>query len=604
MCGIAGVIRRNARPNSQTLSTLATALDHRGPDDSGIYTHNGVGLVHTRLSIIDLKGGHQPIMGKDGQSALVANGEVYNYLELQPALSESGYPCQSGSDSETIMRCYERGGVESVRDLNGMFAYALYDATTQCVHLVRDRLGIKPLFYCRQGDEIFFASEIKALIAAMPQALDVDPEALCQFLEHQFYSPSHCIVSGIQQVPPASILTIDADLNIRTQCYWQASDIEPNQMDLQEAVCRFDGLMEKVMKEHMRSDVPYGLFLSGGIDSGLLCAMLNEYQSARIETYSVGFEEDVGELDAAQVVADRFKTHHRKLVLTSEDLAGRMVHMTWAADDLMRDYACLPTSWLCSSAASNLKVVLSGEGGDEAFAGYRRYNAPLYGRLLKNWHKPGTGGFRIHGDWSDNSLDAIFSETLSTALPASRAPMIETWQQLPKQWSFMQKAQWLDIQHALHSNLLVKADRMSMGFGLEVRVPFCDHRVLAFGLALPDNVKVQGGKGKFLLRQWAKQWLPKSHLEAKKRGFHVPMAPVFSGQRLGQLSRRISRNRAIKEWLRPEGVQQLFARQAKKGDVTRQVFALTQFALWHELFIEQRGREVPRRQENLIDWLP
>jgi asparagine synthase (glutamine-hydrolysing) len=366
VCGIAGfILAQGRRPEPEWLDRMAERLAHRGPDDRGRYCAGPVGLVQTRLSIIGLDSGHQPLLSADGQLALVANGEVYNYIELNAELRALGRPPRTGSDSETILNAYAAYGLDALDRLRGMFAFALHDARTGRLILGRDRLGIKPLFYVRLPDRIAFASEIKALLAILPESPRISPGALRQFLQNQFAGGEETLIDGIRRVPPGTALLIDADLNIRVHRYWSALDVVPRRIGFEEARAELDALMDDAMREHQRSDVPFGLFLSGGLDSAVLAAKLAEQGAGRIKSYSVGYRGTTmaHELDEAARVAAHFGFDHRPLALDLPRVFGRLPHTVWCADELMRDYACLPTSILAETAGAELKVVFSGEGG-------------------------------------------------------------------------------------------------------------------------------------------------------------------------------------------------------------------------------------------------
>jgi len=354
------------------------------------------------------------------------------------------------------------------------------------------------------------------------------------------------------------------------------------------------------MTEHMRSDVPYGLFLSGGIDSSLILAALDRWQSDPIRTYSIGYSGVAmqDEVSQAEDLAKHFNTEHVSLRVTRDDLFNRIVHSIWSADDLMRDMASLPTSLLSERAAQDIKVVFSGEGGDEAFGGYRRYAASL-----ENWLKgvvKGTGGFRTRGQWQAGLPSQLLNSELSAV--DTRRQFKSLWQQAPKQWSNMQRRQAIDLMTALPDNLFVKGDRTMMSFGLEGRVPFSDHRMVEFGLALPDKLKMHGTTGKQLLRHWGQSVLPAEILARPKRGFHVPVNEWLSGQFLDQLEQKIVANRVIQLWFKRDRIAELFSAQRAGKNYARHIWCLMQIAIWYQLFVERSGIK-PAVEENPLDWL-
>ncbi len=604
MCGIAGIYTRHNAVAEKALSRQIRALSHRGPDDEGLWHSGGIGLIHTRLSIIDLAGGHQPLQDDAGDLTMVANGEIYNFIELREQLSRDGQPFTTQSDSEVILRGYAQYGSRILAQLQGMFAFALYDARKQRLLLARDRLGIKPLFYYQDDKQFVFASEIKGILAVLDHTPQPHPDALNQYLQNQFNSGRDTIFRGIKRVLPGELISIDANLALTHQRYWSPLQVMPREIDFDTAQQVFNQLFDNVMEQHMRADVPFGLFLSGGVDSAILAAALSRLRDEPLRTFSVGFAnvEMRDELSDAERIAKLFATQHTELRLDQTQILHRLPHSVWASDELMRDFASLPTSLLSQHAAQELKVVFSGEGGDEAFGGYGRYRPGRLEAGLKNLLCPGSGGFRCRGHWRQPWPKRVFGSRLRQAQRAFRAPIIDAWQQTPAQWSNMQRRQYVDLVTALPDNLLVKADRMMMAFGLEGRVPFVDHRIVEFGLSLPDELKIRSGQGKLFLKQWAEQYLPKEHLWMKKRGFHVPVGEWLRGDFLNQLGKKLASNAAINTWFQRHGVEQLIDAQHKHPRYSREIWSLMQFAIWHRLFIENPGSQ-PGPDENPLAWI-
>lgn len=603
MCGIAGLLLKNRQATPESLELFTKMLAHRGPDSSGIHCDGPAGLAHTRLSIIDLAGGNQPLFANHGRLALVANGEIYNHPELRARLEAEGADYQTHSDCESILNAYRRWDSDGLQQLHGMFAFALWDAEQGRLLLSRDRLGIKPLYYARLADRFIFSSEIKALLPHLPKIPEIRPQALADFLQNQFITGRETIFQGIERLLPGEALSIDRSLKITRQTYWQPQQTAPRKIRFSQAQEEFNSLFRQVFKEHIRSDVPYGLFLSGGVDSAVLLAMLKRSQGQPIQTFSVGFRDSrmPDELGMASALARRFSTDHHRLELGRDDLFERLVHTTWACDDLMRDYASLPLAALAETAAQSLKVIFTGEGGDEVFAGYRRYRQTFEDRI-KALLRPGTGGFRTRGHWRGRYPQQVFSKILQLHLEETRTPFVTAYREARPDWSVCSKRQYTDLVTALPDNLLVKADRITMAFGLEARVPMLDHRVVEFGLSLPDRLKLHGHQGKWFLKQWAEQHLPKKHLFRPKRGFHVPVGEWLSGRFLTDLGQQLLRDRSIQEWFDPQGVQQLVDEQSNKGGAARELFGLMQFAIWHRLFIDQPG-VIPSARENPLDWI-
>lgn len=584
------------------MARAAAQLAHRGPDDQGIWQQGGVGLVHTRLSVIDLDGGHQPLRSADGRLTLVANGEIYNYLELRKGLAADGHECTTGSDCETILQAYARDGLDCCKALHGMFAFALHDAVTGRLVLARDRLGMKPLYLAETPMGIAFASELKGLLPLLPSRPELNPVGLVQYLDQQYGSGRDTVLQGVQRILPGEMVVIEGGRVVERRRYWSATAVEPRDLDFDTASREFDELFHQVMTEHMRADVPFGLFLSGGVDSSILLAALTRLRGEPMSTYSVGFNAPglVDELPLAGRIARRYQSRHHPIAPESAELLGLLPRCAWAADDLMRDFASLPTLFLADRAARDLKVVFSGEGGDEAFGGYGRYRVNPLERRLKALLRPGSGGFRTGGELRGQAL-RLLSPALRAALPAAREPVRQAWADTPPDWTDLQRMQYVDLSVALPDNLLVKADRMLMARGLEGRLPFVDHRIVEFGLALPDRLKVGDGQGKLFLKRWAERLVDPELLYAPKRGFHVPVRNWF-GRHLPELSRRLPAQPLVRRWFRPEAVGAMLAADQRRGQLSRLGFALIQLCLWHRIVLEDGGTD-PGTDRDFMEWL-
>ncbi|MFO7685769.1 MAG: asparagine synthase (glutamine-hydrolyzing) [Desulfobacterales bacterium] len=601
MCGITGIFLRNGFADRKRLAESARSLSHRGPDHTDSFVDGPFGMAHTRLSIIDLGGGNQPLFARNGELALIANGEIYNFIELRRDLEKLGHRFTTRSDSEAILHAYVQYGKDFLKVLHGMFAFALYDKTDQRLILARDRLGIKPLFLAHLAGGVAFASEIKALLHLDSGPPQVDPAGLIEYLQNQFSCGRTTLLKGCERLLPGEAVLIEQGQVRERWRYWSALEIKPAAMDFEEARDVFDRLMEKVMRQHMRSDVPFGLFLSGGVDSAILLALLSRYKDEPIRTFSIGFSDSrlADELPQAERLARRFGSRHTAIRPDVEAIFHSLPYTVWAADDLMRDYASLPTAILAQAAAKELKVVFSGEGGDEVFAGYGRYRSSSLERWIKGILAPGSGGFRTRGTLRGRWPQRLLKPEVLGCLKTARSPFVEAWQATPFDWSDLQRMQYVDLVTALPDNLLVKLDRMLMGWGLEGRVPFLDHRVVTFGLGLPDDLKVNAKHGKAFLKRWALEYLPADHLYGPKRGFHVPVAEWIRGRFLTVLAEVLPRHAAIRSWFRPEGVAQLIRTCRSSGPGIRIVWALLQFAIWHHFFIDGKGQRPPVKLDPL-----
>jgi len=591
VCGIAGYYRSTPQPGSPVLADMAQRLAHRGPDGVGSHERGPVGLVHTRLAIIDLGGGSQPLYNEDRSLALVANGEIYNYPELRRELEALGHRFATHSDCEVILHAYEAWGEHYLDRVLGMFAFALHDARAEALILARDRLGIKPLYYLQDVHGLAFASELKALLPFLPSP-EVDAVGLAQFLQNNFTCAPQTLLREARKLMPGATARIGVDGAVQERRYWTASEVVPYAASLESALEQFDTLMDEVIDIHLRSDVPFGLFLSGGVDSSLLAALIARRLGEPLRTFSIGFPDSSvhNERATAAGIAARLGARHSAFEVNAEELLTRLPYAVWAGDDLSADYANLPVSLLAERAGAELKVVFSGEGGDEVFAGYGRYRPLWLKRRMAQLAHPGSGGFRTRGVFSRTN-ERLFRPELAEALVDQwRVPFRQVWARAPKGWSDLARMQDVDLETWLPDDLLVKVDRMLMAWGVEGRVPFLDHRVVELGLALPDDYKLDGRSGKRFLKLWGERFLPREHLWAHKKGFTVPVRDWLRGERLERLARVLPNAPAIRRWLQPSGLARLIERQRRKADRSAPLWSLLNFAVWHRLFIEGGGK--------------
>ena len=601
MCGIVGQFRQTGPVQRQRLETAVGRLAHRGPDERGTHLAGSVGLGHTRLSIIDLAGGHQPLRTADGALTLIANGEIYNFVELRAALQARGHVFLTHSDSEVILHAYREYGETFLDHIQGMFAFALHDPARDRLILARDRLGIKPLFLAVEPDGVSFASEIKGLLPLLTAAPEINPAGLAEYLQNQFATGATTLLRGIERVLPGEAVWIESGRIVRRQRYWSPLTVRPRDIGHEEAAREFDGLMDRVITEHMRSDVPFGLFLSGGIDSTLLLAQLSRRSEQPIRTFSVGFPGSSlkDELPQALAMSRRYGSRHQEIRPDAEAIIHSLPLTVWAADELMRDNANLPTALLAQAAGRELKVVFSGEGGDEVFAGYGRYRTSRWERLLKGLLAPGSGGFRTRGAFRGSWPRRLFQPALLEALAGARQPVVDAWRETPADWGDLRRMQSVDLRQAMPDNLLVKADRMLMAWGVEGRVPFLDHRIVEFGLSLPDDLKIAGRQGKQFLRRWAATDLDEEQLSGRKRGFYVPMSDWLDAAFLERLERILPGHPALADHFRLDGVLALIrgCRDIRHGSTL--LWAIIQFALWRGYLAEGFARRPDARTDPL-----
>jgi len=597
MCGVAGFLEIVPRSTGEELEVIAlgmaATLHHRGPDDLGVWSDPaaGIALAHRRLSILDLSPlGHQPMHSRSGRFVVTFNGEIYNFVELRKQLEERGHSFRGHSDTEVLLGCVEEFGIlQAARRLNGMFAFALWDRWERQLYLVRDRLGEKPLFYGWFGKSFVFGSELKALIAHPVVDCSLNRNALALFLRHNYIPAPYSIYNGIRKVLPGSILQVcpeECGQELSPMKYWSvASAAEegrtgPFEGSESEALAHLDTLMGDAVKLRMQADVPFGAFLSGGIDSSLVVALMQAQSIRPIRTFTIGFHEaHYNEAEHARAVARHLGTEHTELYVSSKEAMAVIPRLSRLYDEPFSDSSQIPTFLVSQLAKRDVTVCLSGDGGDELFGGYDRYlagariwqlmqripkgmrtliaqslaslmphqwNAVVgsVARLLpgQTWrHNPGEKMHRIAGalnleapealylkmvsHWEDPATIVLGAEELPTVLTDARQ-WLQQWPQLE---AFESRMMYLDSMSYLPDDILVKVDRASMGVSLEVRAPFLDHRVVEMSWKLPLGMKIRNGRGKWLLRQILKQYVPQPLIDRPKMGFGVPIDEWLRG---------------------------------------------------------------------------
>lgn len=588
MCGIAGIFHvETAKPvDPERVKRMTYAIAHRGPDGSGVWTAPGVGLGHRRLSIIDLEGGAQPMHSDDGALTLTFNGEIYNFRELRTELEAAGYSFSTQSDSEVILHGWRHWGPACVEHFHGMFVFAVHDARTKQLFLARDRLGVKPLFYAAIPDgSILFGSELKALTAHPALRREIDLSAVDDYLAFGYVPDHSCILRGVKKLAAGHylLLQLGRPVPAPTQ-YWDldfSKRTRGSQGELSEELLR---LMRQGVTSRMVADVPLGAFLSGGVDSSSVVALMAEASRQPIKTCSIGF--DVGALDEseyAETVARRFATDHRSRKVAADDFS-LIDKLAYHFDEPFADASALPTYRVCELAREQVTVALSGDGADEALAGYRRHvfhhkEEQLRGFLPQNVRGPlfGTLG-RLYpkADWAPRPLRAkttllslartgpegytdavsltnaeqrhgLYSQRMRGALDGYRGEvhMENLMAKAPAQ-SGLDQAQYADMKMWLPGDILTKVDRTSMAVGLEAREPLLDHRLLEFAASLPERMRIRGGQGKWLMKKTMESHLPQDILYRPKMGFVTPIDQWFRGA-LADEARALSTSRTFSQ---------------------------------------------------------
>lgn len=568
MCGICGIVNGSGRPvDEAVLLRMRDAIAHRGPDDAGHHLDGPVGLGMRRLSIIDLQTGHQPIFNEDGTICVVFNGEIYNYRELRDDLWKRGHRFQTQTDTEVIVHLYEDEGPEFLQQLNGMFGLALWDSRKNELLLARDRLGIKPLYTANVGDVFLFGSELKALLQHPAVSREVDPAAISEFLTYEYIPAPRTAFAQIEKIPPASYV-VWKDGRTEQHTYWDVSfEPEPGLADETACAEAIRERLQEAVRLQLRSDVPLGVLLSGGMDSSSVVAMMHRL-GVPIDTFSIGFDEPAyNELDAATLVANTFGTNHHFLNLSASDVKRLLPTIIGYLDEPLADASIIPTYLVCHLARQHVKVVLSGDGGDETFGGYETYKAhkiARYYRLLPRILREGirravpllpaskshmgfsfkaqkfTSGVQYPpaaanalwwGAYTPEQKIQLIGDRLQNGNGRGAEPFeaVSRVESRFRGGDLLDRIFYCDLKLYLQDDLLVKVDRMSMANSLEVRVPFLDHHMVEFATGIPSRLKVNGLKLKYILRKAMAPLLPESIITRPKRGFDIPLDAWLRG---------------------------------------------------------------------------
>ena len=554
MCGIAGFTHKNWVPDPERIRSATATLIHRGPDEQGVFESKIVSLGATRLKIIDLVGGDQPITAADAGTTIVFNGEIYNHLELRAELEKLGHRFDSHCDTETVLRAFLQWDTGCFSRLRGMFAIALWTESSRRLVLARDRMGIKPLYLARCGDDLFFGSELKAILIHPEIDRRLSLDGLDCYLSLNYIPCPWTLVEGVEKLPPGRWMEW-RDGAISSDAYWTLPLPQPRERSLESAKEELDVLLRQSIREHLISDVPLGMWLSGGIDSSTILHYAATESSSRLRTFSVSFRgRSFDETPYIQAVASHFQTDHEQLDLNPHcDLQGAIEEFAYYSDEPSADAGALPVWFLSKLSKTKTTVSLSGEGADELFAGYLTHRANQLAeraRHFPGWAirlaRAGLGlwpvsdekiGFeykakrflegtlmpseRAHAHWNGTFPDEKKSELLNAPLPgALRRTLGELRNLLPGDG--LAPYLWFDQKYYLPDDILTKTDRMSMAHSLEVRPPFLDHRIVEFSATLPASLKIRGSRQKFLLKELMRDKLPPAVLSRKKVGFDIP----------------------------------------------------------------------------------
>ncbi len=624
MCGIAGIAStgQGAREDVETIRLMCNAIVHRGPDDEGFYVREGVGLGMRRLSIIDLSGGHQPIHNEDQNVWVVFNGEIYNFLELRSELESHGHSFYTHSDTEVLVHLYEELGADFVRKLRGMFAIALWDDRQNTLLLARDRLGKKPLHFALRNGRLYFGSEIKSLLTVAPHLADVDREALLSYFQFGYLPDPLTAFKSIRKLSPGHLLEFKSG-QIQLRSYWDLPDYgtfdpasEPECLD------ELERRLDEAVRIRLLSDVPLGALLSGGVDSSIIVALMARAKSGSVKTFSIGFpNQDFDETVHARAVAERFATDHNEFIV-DPDFSGTLDKLTHLLEEPFADSSILPTFHVSQLARQHVTVALSGDGGDELYAGYDRYQINLrrrafekipawVGRAYRNYAYPrlpqATWGRRFAYNISlgtrDRYIDSIsylppdlrersiFSSDLLdfAAGRPSPAELFRNYYDGAPAEDELSRMQYLDTKTYLTADVLTKVDRMSMATSLEVRCPLLDHEFVEWSASLAPHWKLRMGQSKYALKKLAERLgVPTRTIHRPKQGFAVPLVHWFRKELKSGIGQILLEPRSLaRGYFNPLGVRTMLEEHWRgRRDHSGSLWILLIFELWHRNYLD------------------
>jgi asparagine synthase (glutamine-hydrolysing) len=624
MCGIAGVVSTTRESNitEALVHHMCEQIVYRGPDDEGLYVADGAGLGMRRLSIIDLSGGHQPVFNEDRSSWIVFNGEIYNFPELRPELESHGHRFRTHSDTEVIIHLYEDMGADCVKKLRGMFALAIYDKTKRKLTLARDRLGKKPLHYALHNGNLYFASEIKSILAVAPELAEVNSQGLLEYLYYGYVPDPITAFTGIHKLAPGHLLEFQ-DGEIRIRQYWDLPEYNTHPPSSEEECLEeLEQRLFEATKIRLISDVPLGAFLSGGTDSSTIVALMARASSTPVKTFSIGFKkDDFNEASYARMVADKFGTDHHEMILEPE-VVQTVEHLTSSLEEPFGDSSMLPTYYVSQMARQHVTVALSGDGGDEIFGGYDRYRIHAGRRVFE--HIPGWArkffrdqvfprlpnnmrgrsfSYNVSLPWQERYVDHLsFLPTFERDTPLLSPDFRQILNRSDDPGNVLRRyfAQapakdpvdqllYVDTKTYMVGDILTKVDRMSMLNSLEVRVPILDHVFVEWVTGLPPKWKMRGKDQKYILRKLAERvGVPREVLYRQKQGFTLPLVHWMRNELKDMLMILLEPRTLDRGYFVADGVRKLMDDHLYRGRThTGRLWRLLMFELWHRNFLEK-----------------
>jgi asparagine synthase (glutamine-hydrolysing) len=620
MCGICGIYNYRYRLSADEtlLRSMVTQIIHRGPDDDGFYVSGAVGLGMRRLSIIDLEGGHQPMCNEDGSIWIVFNGEIYNFPELRRELQAKGHIFRTRSDTETVVHAYEEWGLAAFSKLNGMFGFALWDSRRQELILARDPFGIKPLYYTDTNGRLLFASEIKAILADPTVQKYVDEQALDEFLTLTFVPSPRTLFAGIQKIPPGYVVRVTPAGPFVERFY----TLIPGQQFRSEAewLEALRTTLEAAVQRQMVADVPVGMMLSGGVDSAAVAMLMQRLAGQPIHTFTVGFsgQFNQNELVAARRSAELIGSQHHEAVISADEYAEFLPRSLWYLEEPIATTSALAFYWICRLARQHVKVVLTGQGADEPFAGYGRHFGEYYGgwyrklpafvqdkiitafvdclprneQLKRAVHSLGIQNplerlTQIYSIFDTGMKRRLYLPGFADLAKYSIRESIRLWQQDVQNLDGLSQILYVDARFSLPDNLLLYGDKMSMAASLEARVPFLDLELMALVEGIPPHLKIHGRTQKYLLKRAVTAWVPQEIIQRKKIGFATPVDQWFGGKLRSYVGEHLlASNSACRHYFEPLTIKRLISdHESKRHDHKRQLFSLLTFELWYKQFM-------------------
>ncbi len=628
MCGICGIVGFD---DENLLNKMCEAMFYRGPDDSGIFVDSLVGLGHRRLSIIDLKTGHQPVHNEDESIWIVFNGEIYNFKELRKELENRGHKFYTSTDTEVIVHSYEEYGDNCAEKFNGDFAFAIWDGDRKKLLLARDPIGVKPLYYTVCHGCLLFSSEIKSLLQYRDFDKKLNYNALHRYLTFQYTPGPETMIEGIFKLQPGHILTyIKESLNISQ--YWSIKSTEI--INSESYFCNtLLMLLKESIRRRLMSDVPLGAYLSGGLDSSAIVGLMSEMMDKPVKTFSVGFGagEPVDELKYAKIVADHFGTEHHEIII-QPDAFKHLARIIWHLDEPISDPAVIPTYFLSEYTKKYVTVVLTGEGGDEVFAGYEKYKLNKKIERMASFYRKVPSFISIpvvnacimlspegstikrklqfileSGEkdynyikstqvFSETDKEELYSDSLREHKKDGIVDVVRPHFQKMRTQGFLSQMQYADIKTWLVDDLLMKVDKTTMAHGIEARVPLLDKEIVEFSFNIPSDLKLKGNTGKYVFRKLAGSFLPREIIERRKHGFNVPINQWLDGQLKDIVSQMLSESNVHKEYFKYKYINNLLNNKTSKMDYSYKLWALLTFEMWHRLYMDNDivGTNLPR----------